>query len=445
VKPLAVAAVASALLALLDGVGMSTVPVAAQGQPTGIAQRGTSLTLDEQLLAIAKSDPAFGGMFFDRAGRLTMYVQEGALAAQDGYSRLAGMSLNVESAFRGHEMMAAAATQRVQVLPARYGFMDLYGWKEGLRAADVFSVPGVVMTDIAEDRNRVRVGVERLEVATAVRRRLAARGIPPEAVLIEVTPRMRFMSHTLRSKVRPMTGGLQINFGRYVCTLGFLAVRSGVAGFVTNSHCTTIQGGNNNTIFHQPSASGTINRVGLEIRDPSYFTGTGCYAGKKCRYSDTAFARVPHPSGPSVTTSRGYIARPVSVNSTNFSINHTKPRFRITSENSIPVLNETLNKVGRTTGWSQGRVSSTCVDTGVSGTNIVQLCQDYVTARVLGGDSGSPVFRIMNSAGDVRLYGILWGGNSGGTMFAFSAFGTRNIQRSTEMGTLTTCASGYGC
>ena len=37
----------------------------------------------------------------------------------------------------------------------------------------------------------------------------------------------------------------------------------------------------------------------------------------------------------------------------------------------VPMLNETVNKIGRTTGWSQGKVIGTCVDTGVSGTDIV--------------------------------------------------------------------------
>ena len=74
----------------------------------------------------------------------------------------------------------------------------------------------------------------------------------------------------------------------------------------------------------------------------------------------------------------------------------------------------------------------------MSGTSIVQLCQDVVKARVAGGDSGSPVFRITNrpSANDVRLYGVLWGGGTlspYGTVFVFSALGPRNVQRSAEM------------
>ena len=80
------------------------------------------------------------------------------------------------------------------------------------------------------------------------------------------------------------------------------------------------------------------------------------------------------------------------------------------------------NKVGRTTGWTQGPITRTCVDTGVSGTNIVLLCQNFVentVQLVAGGDSGSPVFRIV-SGDNVALLGNLWGGNSSGTLFVYS-------------------------
>jgi hypothetical protein len=78
--------------------------------------------------------------------------------------------------------------------------------------------------------------------------------------------------------------------------------------------------------------------------------------------------------------------------------------FRITAEGSA-VVGNVVNKVGRTTGWSQGSVTNTCVNTNVSGTNITQICQNFVSATVGSGDSGSPVFQI-TSGNDVRLVGI---------------------------------------
>ena len=78
-------------------------------------------------------------------------------------------------------------------------------------------------------------------------------------------------------------------------------------------------------------------------------------------------------------------------------------------------------------------VSATCVNTGVSGTNIVQLCQTFVDAGVGGGDSGSDVFATAGGL-NVTLLGILWGGNSSGTLFVYSPI--TNVER--ELGPLTT-------
>jgi hypothetical protein len=92
-----------------------------------------------------------------------------------------------------------------------------------------------------------------------------------------------------------------------------------------------------------------------------------------------------------------------------------------------------VNKVGRTTGWSQGPVTGTCVNVNVSGTNITQLCQTIVSARVAGGDSGADVFSI-TSGTNVKLNGILWGGSSDGKTFVFSPLA--NVMG--ELGALTT-------
>ena len=111
------------------------------------------------------------------------------------------------------------------------------------------------------------------------------------------------------------------------------------------------------------------------------------------------------------------IAKTSGPNNGSLVINGT---FTITSELGGPAFANTLvNKVGRTTGWTQGRISKTCANTGVSGTRIVRLCQDFVDAGVGGGDSSSPVFKI-TSGDNVELYGILWGGNQSGTMFVYS-------------------------
>jgi hypothetical protein len=105
--------------------------------------------------------------------------------------------------------------------------------------------------------------------------------------------------------------------------------------------------------------------------------------------------------------------------------------FTITAEGSA-AAGQTVNKVGRTTGWSQGRVTNTCVDTNLSGTSITELCQNFVTATVGSGDSGSPVF-VIGGGTNVTLVGILWGG-SGSSTFVYSPI--TNVEQ--ELGALTT-------
>jgi hypothetical protein len=96
--------------------------------------------------------------------------------------------------------------------------------------------------------------------------------------------------------------------------------------------------------------------------------------------------------------------------------------------------------VGRTTGWTQGNVTQSCVNTSVSGSNVVQLCQTFVrdpngAVVVGGGDSGSGVFRL--TGGDnVELVGILWGGSSDNKLFVFSPL--EGIQK--ELGQVTATA-----
>jgi hypothetical protein len=63
----------------------------------------------------------------------------------------------------------------------------------------------------------------------------------------------------------------------------------------------------------------------------------------------------------------------------------------------------------------------------------VQLCQNFVSAGVGGGDSGSDVFQVVSGT-NVKLAGLLWGGSSAGNLFVYSPFA--NVVR--ELGALTT-------
>jgi hypothetical protein len=295
------------------------------------------------------------------------------------------------------------------------------------RLLPLFELAGVVFTDADETSGRFVVGVLDRDVEGLVRAQLARLGMASESVdVVETEPIGRVA--TLRDKVRPVVAGLQIRFSQYVCSLGFNAVLESTGGYVTAAHCSTRQGEVDGTEYYQPLNRVPDEFIGTEVADPAFFRGGACPRGRKCRYSDSNFSE----GDSAVGFALGAIARTTGPNNGSLEI---AGEFSISGEGAA-LVGQTANKVGRTTGWTQGRVTRTCVNTGVSASNIVLLCQDFVENNrqiVAGGDSGSPVFRI-NSSGRATLLGNLWGGNSSGTLFVYSPIA--NIER--ELGPLTT-------
>jgi hypothetical protein len=301
------------------------------------------------------------------------------------------------------------------------------------RLLPLFELSGVVFTDSDEATGRLVVAVSNPDVAEVVLERLATLGISPQIVdFVEKEPIVQVA--TLRDQVRPVVGGLQIRWSNYVCTLGFPAWRAGVLGFVTNSHCSTKQGSVDGTKYYQPLNQVAAEFIGTEIADPPFFKGKGCPRGKQCRYSDSIFSQ----GASGVLFDLAKIAKTDAENSGSLTIgNSGAARFTITQKGAV-TKGTVVNKVGRTTGWTQGEITNKCANVAVSGTNIVNLCQDIVentSATIVGGgDSGSQVFSVV-SGDNVRLVGLLWGGNSSGTLFVYSPI--ENVERTDELGTLT--------
>ncbi len=270
----------------------------------------------------------------------------------------------------------------IRVLAGRFAYGDLDKWFQQV-SNEAFAQGSVVFVDLDEAANRVLVGVEPGASHANIHALAARLGVPAEAL-------------------------------------------SGQASFVTASHCTDRQGGVEGTLYYQPLASTANSFIGTEVADPKYFRNGGvCPHGRKCRYSDAS--RAAYASG--VPFALGGIAATTGPNDGSVTI--AGPTLTING-NGGEVAGDVANKIGRTTGWTQGIITNTCVNTGVSGSNIVQLCQNFVSAGVGGGDSGSDVF--LQSGGGVRLLGVLWGGNSAGTQFVYSPIA--NVEQ--ELGPLTT-------
>lgn len=358
--------------------------------------------------ALTRALPGFGGLFIDH-GVPTVYLTD---------LRQQGLAEQLLGGFA-----RARGATGIRVLAGRFAYGDLDKWFQQV-SNEAFAQGSVVFVDLDEAANRVLVGVEP-GVSHANIHALAARlGVPAEALTVRDAEPIHYVA-TLRDQVRPVVAGLQINFSNFICSIGFNATSGGQASFVTASHCTDRQGGVEGTLYYQPLASTANSFIGTEVADPKYFRNGGvCPHGRKCRYSDAS--RAAYASG--VPFALGGIAATTGPNDGSVTIAGTLT----INGNGGEVAGDVANKIGRTTGWTQGIITNTCVNTGVSGSNIVQLCQNFVSAGVGGGDSGSDVF--LQSGGGVRLLGVLWGGNSAGTQFVYSPIA--NVEQ--ELGPLTT-------
>jgi hypothetical protein len=402
-------------------VSAAAMIVAACGQDRATEPNASAPKQPELPAPLAQEDlaaqlPGFGGFYLDQNGRPTVFLLNTGL--RDQAAQLVGPFLRSQ----GLDQTGLIVRQ------GQYPYLQLDRWFHAA-TSEILGLSGTVMVDLDEATNRVRVGISDPGALVQARAALLKLGIPEAGVILERVDPILPMA-TLQDRVRPIVAGLQINFPGFLCSLGFNAthVATGQASFITASHCTNKQGGVEGTPYWQPLQSTDPVQIATEVADPVYQRSlAGCPKGRTCRQSDAS--RAAYASGISFT--RGAIAETSGPNNGSLTITG---QFTITQQdntNSV-VVGQTVGKVGRTTGWTQGMVTNTCVNTGVSGSKIVLLCQTFVSAGVGGGDSGSDVFQILSGT-NVRAVGILWGGNSNGTQFVYSPL--KNIQA--ELGSLT--------
>jgi hypothetical protein len=260
-----------------------------------------------------------------------------------------------------------------------------------------------------------------------VRNALAALGVPSEAVIISETEAIQ-LNQSLQQQVRPVAGGLQVNFTRgdppagFVCTLGF-NVRSpqfpAVQGFVTNSHCSDTRGVVVPTPYWQHSRFVENTFIGWEAWDIPFFQDGVCPPGRNCRYSDALGVR--YDQGVENAFARIYKTIEPGAPGT-LEIDPVNPRWTIVDELPFPIVGQVLHKTGRTSGWTFGPVTATCANSNVAGAgSITMLCQDRIATTSAGGDSGSPYFERIGETLDVRLIGIHWGSGGGTTVMSAMA------------------------
>jgi hypothetical protein len=342
-------------------------------------------------LAIAREVPSFAGFWFDDNDAIVV-----ATTDLRDFPRITGL---IPQYLGAHQPAGGYVALKVD-----RSFEHLARLRASLRT-EVLRTPGVVSLGIKESANRIDVGVVSDGIGASVRAIARSRGVADEELNIRTVPVPTTTSHTLQSQHPSgrIEGGWQISSAAGTCTLGFPAYRAdGTAVFVTNSHCTSTTYGPDGGTIHQPA---NPNSIGTELLDPA---GWSC-SGNTCRHSDAALISA------SVSMEFGKIARTTErvtsdVSGGALTINHSYPSFTISGKHRFVYENETLEKVGRTTGWSAGAVEDTCTDHNVGG--FVRLCADRVDYAAQGGDSGSPVF-FMKADGTVELRGIHWGWQGG--------------------------------
>jgi hypothetical protein len=389
-------------------------------------------------MTVAAAVPGFGGYFIDEDGNPTVYLTN--VAARPA----------AEAALAGFLADRGWTAADLRVRQGTHAYAQLDSWYRAARVS-VFGVSGMILGDVDEANNRIRFGVANASAAAAVQALVAAAGIPASAVMIEQrTPIQPLVA--LTDEVRPLQGGLQINFLHLagvrtvslICTLGFNAVIDGVSSYITNSHCSQVEGGEETpTEYYQPLMDpdgdrmvNPENLIAVEADDPHWSISLDCpfTPAFQCRWSDAS--RAAYTPAAAADAKLGRIARTVR-QSTSLAdiVLDIDGFFTIKGEQSRGVVGEVAHKVGRTTGWTSGVTTETCVDVIAIGTTHIRLCQEFVGGVSDSGDSGSPTFR-RRGGSNVTLLGVLWGGSVDDANPEFVYSPMFGIER--ELGLLTT-------
>jgi len=408
----------------------------APGEPveidrSAIASTAMQPTMDEFYLALSEDIAGFGGMYFDDSGSLQVIMTDTVLASA-AQADLENLRTTLSTAF-AHRTVSPA---QVKFRPGKYSFRQLLSWKR-LLIAELGGIEEIVWFDADESANRVDVGVSSQGSPASVKAEAIRAGVPEDAIRIEEAGDPAFLS-TVQSKIRPVIGGIQYarlgSTGAGFCSLAATgqSVRfSGESVLLTASHCTSTFGGSDpSDQFHQPKVDSMFseptqaNMIAVELYDPPYFTNSvhpDCPPGKQCRMSDSALLRLTG----STTVDLFRVARPDCLNSNSCSL--LEPPFQIVEAFHWTAEGETVEKIGATTGHTQGVVDDTCMTFKPAFSPWAVLCVNRVdptTVSAGSGDSGGAVFTTVSGT-DINFRGIVVAGATSPELkWFFSPWGT---------------------
>jgi secreted trypsin-like serine protease len=221
----------------------------------------------------------------------------------------------------------------------------------------------------------------------------------------------------LTDDIRPQPAGVEVDASPSgACTLGFNVYFEAGDGFITCAHCTSVRG----------QVDGDYMGWGVEVRDAPYWTGGDCPSGRWCRYSDSALF---HYASVVENGAGNVIARPNARNSTcpsSITIDSSSPTLEITDTDDSPIMNQEVDKIGKTTGWTYGTVTDTCIDLNITAVidgvsrDLTYICVHEANTKLSPGDSGSPVFDWDGEDG-ATLMGMIFAGGSNCSSHAYWA------------------------
>lgn len=358
-------------------------------------------TFDELMLGLTASAPGFAGLYVDTTGQMVVL----SVASSD--------PLQSEDAVREW----FAQTRRdlpvsVRRQQAERSFAQLFNTR---RTLNPFAQSGVNYVDIDEKLNRVVIGVDAPRDSVAMLAHASRQGVAASEIVVRIM-RRPIPSTELWDYIRPLQGGIAITtrdgFGNFVgSSIGVIARFPGDGSryAVTCSHCTPqLFGMPNPSELFQPDWTLPDSLVGVEAVDPSpSFGPPNCDPYTVCRQSDAALFYLYNSSNPFTIAHTTWVSvTPGAKGSTTLAT----PSFDVTGV--VPYSNllvgQGLNHVGRTTGWSAGSITNTCVDRNESG--VVVRCNMIMQATAGQGDSGSPVFQWYggSTGWSANAAGIVW-------------------------------------
>ena len=370
---------------------------------------GTSSSADELLYCVFLEEPRFGGFSAMPENPDTALVW---ITGEEGADEAALRALAAIIRLWERSFTQAITTT------ADYTIGDLATWARAVMKEPPDWLAGL---DLDESRNRIALIVKNQE--TDLARTLASLGIPTNSVTVDrplhTAPPASIVegldhqgepfrqdTQALDWSLSPFVGGGEISHYSagtgFKCTAGFLVAFLGhdnvpQQGFVTAGHCGPEQ-------------------AKFRARPDQQLGQSAFNLLQRGRSMDLQY--VEHQASSRAVMGPGYIPRPVRQNTTGEGatralklLDPKQPYFEISGA-ARAAVGDVVHKLGRTTGWTSGKVLRTCFTPLVQNFNRVNKmkCSDIADLSSMDGDSGSPVVSV-DAARRVTLRGVLFAGS----------------------------------